>query len=207
MSDGIERLPWRARTRSHVVFGVLLLMLSLLATACGAGGNGNSSQATITVAAVGNPQMLDLQKLVPEFEKAHSDIQVKFVILPENQLRQQVTQDVATHSGRFDLSMIGTYEVPLWAKNGWIQNLASYVQKTSSYQPDDLVPGVAKALSYKGRGRGRRAQGQQSEQGYLRNLPPRPSWLGRAARSAGHDRQYLWRQMVRSTMERAADAA
>ena len=150
MSDGIERLPWRARTRSHVVFGVLLLMLSLLATACGAGGNGNSSQTTITVAAVGNPQMLDLQKLVPEFEKAHSDIQVKFVILPENQLRQQVTQDVATHSGRFDLSMIGTYEVPLWAKNGWIQNLASYVQKTSSYQPDDLVPGVAKALSYNG---------------------------------------------------------
>jgi len=150
MSDGIHRLPWRARTRSNVVFGVLLLMLSLLATACGAGGNGNSSQATITVAAVGNPQMLDLQKLVPEFEKAHSDIQVKFVILPENQLRQQVTQDVATHSGRFDLSMIGTYEVPLWAKNGWIQNLASYVQKTSSYQPDDLVPGVAKALSYNG---------------------------------------------------------
>src|SRR5205809_3863679 len=116
MSDGIHRLPWRARTRSNVVLGALLLMLSLLATACGAGGNGNSSQATITVAAVGNPQMLDLQKLVPEFEKAHSDIQVKFVILPENQLRQQVTQDVATHSGRFDLSMIGTYEVPLWAK-------------------------------------------------------------------------------------------
>src|SRR5438093_10068354 len=150
MSDGIHRLPWSARTRSNVVFGVLLLMMSLLVTACGAGGNGNSSQATITVAAVGNPQMLDLQKLVPECEKAHSDIQVKFVILPENQLRQQVTQDVATHSGRFDLSMIGTYEVPLWAKNGWIQNLASDVQKTSSYQPDDLIPGVAKALSYNG---------------------------------------------------------
>src|SRR5437899_8562220 len=122
MSDRIHRLPSRARTRSNVVFGILVLMLSVLASACGAGGS-NSSQATITVAAVGNPQMEDLQKLVPEFEKAHSDIKVKIVILPENQLRQQVTQDVATHSGRFDLSMIGTYEVPLWAKNGWIQNL------------------------------------------------------------------------------------
>ena len=38
MSDGIHRLPWCARTRSNVVFGVLLLMLSLLVTACGAGG-------------------------------------------------------------------------------------------------------------------------------------------------------------------------
>src|SRR5256886_5814810 len=149
MSDRIHRLPSRARTRSNVVFGILLLILSVLASAWGAGGS-NSSQATITVAAVGNPQMEDLQKLVPEFQKAHSDIQVKIVILPENQLRQQVTQDVATHSGRFDLSMIGTYEVPLWAKNGWIQNLGSYVQKTSSYQADDLVPGVAKALSYNG---------------------------------------------------------
>jgi sorbitol/mannitol transport system substrate-binding protein len=125
------------------------LLAGLVVAACGAGGS-NSSSTSITVAAVGNPQMEDLQKLVPEFQKAHSNIQVKIVILPENQLRQQVTQDVATHSGRFDLSMIGTYEVPLWAKNGWIENLAPYVQKTSSYQPDDLIPGVAKALSYKG---------------------------------------------------------
>src|SRR5207249_10741958 len=130
-----------------------MLMVALAGAACsvGAGGGGvGGGKATITVAAVDNPQMEDLQKLVPTFEKQHSNVQVKIVILPENQLRQQVTQDIATHSGRFDLSMIGTYEVPLWAKNGWIQNLASYVQKTSSYQPDDLVPGVAKALSYNG---------------------------------------------------------
>jgi len=128
------------------------LLIALVVAACspGAGGGGGSSNTTITVAAVGNPQMEDLQKLVPEFEKDHANIKVKIVILPENQLRQQVTQDVATHSGRYDLSMIGTYEVPLWAKNGWIENLGTYVQKTSSYQPDDLIPGVAKALSYNG---------------------------------------------------------
>jgi sorbitol/mannitol transport system substrate-binding protein len=148
MSTDIHRLPRGALRRSHAVLAVTLLA-GLVVAACGAGGS-NSSSTSITVAAVGNPQMEDLQKLVPEFQKAHSNIQVKIVILPENQLRQQVTQDVATHSGRFDLSMIGTYEVPLWAKNGWIENLAPYVQKTSSYQPDDLIPGVAKALSYKG---------------------------------------------------------
>jgi sorbitol/mannitol transport system substrate-binding protein len=150
MSDRSHRLPRRALTRSHGVLGVLLLMTAVVASACGAGGGSSSGQTTITVAAVGNPQMEDLQKLVPEFESSHSNIQVKILILPENQLRQQVTQDVATHSGRFDLAMIGTYEVPLWAKNGWIQNLQSYIQKTPSYQPDDLIPGVAKALSYNG---------------------------------------------------------
>jgi sorbitol/mannitol transport system substrate-binding protein len=93
--------------------------------------------------------MEDLQKLVPEFQSQHPGIKVKIVILPENQLRQQVTQDIATHSGRFDLATIGTYEVPLWAKNGWIEKLAPYVQKTASYDPGDLIPGVAKALTYK----------------------------------------------------------
>jgi sorbitol/mannitol transport system substrate-binding protein len=150
MSDSSHRLPRRALTKSHAIVGVLLLMTALVATACGAGGGGSSSTTTITVAAVGNPQMEDLQKLVPEFQKAHSDIQVKILILPENQLRQQVTQDVATHSGKFDLAMVGTYEVPLWAKNGWITNLGTYVSKTPSYQVDDLVPGVSKALSYQG---------------------------------------------------------
>ena len=151
MSTDIHRLPRGVPTRSQAVLAIPLL-IALVGAACspGAGGGGGSSNTTITVAAVGNPQMEDLQKLVPEFEKGHANIKVKIVILPENQLRQQVTQDVATHSGRYDLSMIGTYEVPLWAKNGWIENLGTYVQKTSSYQPDDLIPGVAKALSYNG---------------------------------------------------------
>jgi sorbitol/mannitol transport system substrate-binding protein len=152
MGEGSQRLRTLASRGRHSVLGVTLLMAALVGAACsaGAGGGGGGSKTTITVAAVGNPQMEDLQKLVPEFEKDHSNIQVKIVILPENQLRQQVTQDVATHSGRFDLSMIGTYEVPLWAKNGWITNLGPYVQRTSSYQADDLVPGVSKALSYNG---------------------------------------------------------
>ena len=148
MSNDIHWLPRGALSRSHAVLAIPLMM-ALVVAAC-AGSGGSATTTSITVAAVGNPQMEDLAKLVPEFEKDHANIKVKIVILPENQLRQQVTQDVATKSGRFDLSMIGTYEVPLWAKNGWIENLAPFVQKTSSYKPDDLVPGVAKALTYKG---------------------------------------------------------
>lgn len=153
MSDRSHRLPRHTLLRSHSGLTIPLLMAALVTTACSAGaggGGGNASTTTITVAAVGNSQMVDLQKLIPDFESSHSGIKVNMVILPENQLRQQVTQDLATHSGRFDLDMIGTYEVPLFAKDGWIVNLAPYVQKTSSYDPGDLIPGVSKALSYNG---------------------------------------------------------
>src|SRR5439155_1512410 len=112
------------------------------------GGGGGSNSKTITLAAVDNPQMADLKGLVSEFQKAHSDITVKIVTLPEDQLRQQVTQDVAANSGRYDLFTIGTYEVPLWAKKGWIENLSPYIAKDSSYDPNDLIPGIRGALSY-----------------------------------------------------------
>ena len=128
-------------------------MIALLGTACqlgaGGGGGGGAGTTTLTVAAVDNPQMVDLQKLAPEFTKQHPNIQVKFSILPENQLRQSVTQDIATNSGKFDLATIGTYEVPLWAANNWLENLSPRTSKDSSYDESDLIPGITKALTYK----------------------------------------------------------
>ena len=112
---------------------VLGTMIAVVGAACsGAGGGGGGSATTITVAAVDNPQMADLKQLLPEFTSSHSNIKVNIVTLPEDQLRQQVTQDVAANSGKFDLFTIGTYEVPLWAKKGWIENLSPYIAKDLS---------------------------------------------------------------------------
>lgn len=133
-----------------VATSVIGVLIALVATACGAGGGGASSSKTVTLAAVDNPQMADLKKLIGDFQSAHSDITVKIVTLPEDQLRQQVTQDVATNSGRYDLFTIGTYEVPLWAKKGWIENLSPFIAKDSSYDESDLIPGIKTALSYNG---------------------------------------------------------
>jgi len=125
------------------------LIVALAGAACsGAGGTGGGGSKTITLAAVDNPQMADLKTLVSDFQSKHPDITVKIVTLPEDQLRQQVTQDVAANSGRYDLFTIGTYEVPLWAKKGWIENLSPYIAKDSSYDANDLIPGIKGALSY-----------------------------------------------------------
>jgi len=134
----------------------LLLVLTLAAGACsGAGGGGGGGSAggaggktTITVATVANPQMQDIQKLAGTFEKDNPNIKVNFVILPENELRDRVTQDIATKGGQYDVVTIGTFEVPQWAKNGWVENLGPYTQKDTNYDAGDLIPTVAKALSY-----------------------------------------------------------
>ena len=36
-------------------------------------------------------------------------------------LRQRLTTDIATKGGQFDVVTIGTYEVPIWAKQGWLK--------------------------------------------------------------------------------------
>jgi sorbitol/mannitol transport system substrate-binding protein len=130
--------------------GIVGIVFALVAGACSGagGGGGGAGSTTITLAAVDNPSMADLKKLVGDFQSSHSNITVKIVTLPEDQLRQQVTQDVAANSGRYDLFTIGTYEVPLWAKKGWIENLSPYIAKDASYAPDDLIPGIRGALSY-----------------------------------------------------------
>src|SRR5438477_12079463 len=145
MSD--RKLRFSVRHRAITILG---LLIALLGAACspGAGGGGGGSGTTITLAAVDNPQMAGRKQLAGDFQSAHSAITVKIVTLPEDQLRQQVTPDVAANSGRYDLFTIGTYEVPLWAKKGWIENLSPYIAKDSTYAPDDLIPGIKTALSY-----------------------------------------------------------
>src|SRR5438094_4452438 len=111
------------------------------------------ASTTLTIATVNNPHMVDMQHLTPTFEKQYG-IRVKYVTLPENTLRQKVTSDVATGGGQFDLATVGTYEVPIWAKNGWIVDLKPYFGKLSTadaqaYDLNDVLPKVRLGLSYK----------------------------------------------------------
>jgi sorbitol/mannitol transport system substrate-binding protein len=72
---------------------------------------------------------------------------VKYNILPENELRDKVTQDVATEGGQYDVVTIGAYEAPIWAKNSWLEGLDDRA-KDSTYDRADLLDPMQKALSY-----------------------------------------------------------
>ena len=108
--------------------------------------------STLTVATVNNSDMIVMQSLVSDFTKK-TGIHVKFVTLPENTLRQKVTSDVATGGGQFDIATVGTYDVPIWAKNKWLVSLAPYFSKLSAsankaYDLADVIPKVRLGLSY-----------------------------------------------------------
>ena len=95
-------------------------------------GAGAARAETVTIATVNNGDMIVMQKLSSAFEEQHPDIELEWVVLEENVLRQRVTTDIATEGGQFDVMTIGTYEVPIWAKNGWLHPMCP-VRRATPY--------------------------------------------------------------------------
>ncbi|MFZ5871301.1 MAG: ABC transporter substrate-binding protein [Actinomycetota bacterium] len=131
-----------------------LAAISLTLTACaGAGGGGGGGGGTegggeaINVLMVGNPQMEDIQQLTPDSFTKETGIEVNFTILPENELRDRVTQDVATQGGQYDVVTIGAYEAPIWAENGWLKELSASAKENADFDYDDLLKPMVTSLS------------------------------------------------------------
>ena len=106
------------------------------------------ADATLTIATVNNGDMVVMQKLSAQFEQQHPDIHLRWVVLEENVLRQRVTTDIATKAGQFDILTIGNYEVPIWAKQGWIIPMDNL---PASYDVNDLLKPVRDGLTYNGK--------------------------------------------------------
>jgi sorbitol/mannitol transport system substrate-binding protein len=134
--------------------GLAVLSLAVLVGVGSAQSTARAGQPTITIATVNNPDMIVMQSLTSQFTQKYG-IKVKYVTLPENTLRQKVTSDVATGGGQFDIATVGTYDVPIWAKNKWLVSLQPYFAKLSpaaakAYDLNDVIPKVRLGLSYHG---------------------------------------------------------
>ena len=103
------------------------------------------AETKLTIATVNNGDMIRMQGLTDDFTKANPDISLEWVTLEENVLREKVTTDIAAKGGQFDVLTIGTYEVPIWGKKGWL------VPLTGIDDPADLVPSIAGALTVDGK--------------------------------------------------------
>src|SRR6202047_2061789 len=147
--------PFRLRTLGAVSSVAALVALAACSSSGSSGasaGGSNSSSGTVTVAVVSNPlitgQMIPLTQSV--FEKQNPGITVKFATYTEGDLRAAIEKDVATHSNAFNVIMIGPYETPLFAKNGWLTDLTTtYTNSDPGYDASDILPSISKALSYK----------------------------------------------------------
>ncbi|WP_170326653.1 ABC transporter substrate-binding protein [Ruegeria arenilitoris] len=101
---------------------------------------------TITIATVNNGDMIRMQGYTDKFTEA-TGIDVEWVTLEENVLRQRVTTDITTKGGQFDIMTIGMYETPIWGANGWLVPLEGM---SAEYDVDDILPAMRNGLSNDG---------------------------------------------------------
>lgn len=101
----------------------------------------------ITIATVNNQDMVIMRELSTEWEQKTGNT-INWLILEENVLRQRVTTDISTNGGQFDIITIGSYEAPIWGKNGWLLPVDDLGPQ---YDYADIFETVRKGLSVDGK--------------------------------------------------------
>ena len=176
--DGTRPLAWIAL--------VVAISAAVLAGCGGAGGKARESNhgGTINVAIVDTPNAKDLARLTPSLFTRKSHITVKYTILDEGTLRELVTSDLAGRGGQFDVVMIGPYEAPQYAADGYITDLTPMATSDRAYRIGDNIPSIRHALSYRGRLYASPFYGESSFLMYRRDvlqsagikMPAHPTW-------------------------------
>jgi sorbitol/mannitol transport system substrate-binding protein len=135
----------------------------------------------LTIATVNNGDMIRMQKLTDDFTAKNPGVTLEWVTMEENVLRQKVTTDIATKGGQYDIMTIGTYEVPIWAKQAWLVPLDKL---GADYDVDDLLPAIRNGLSKDGKLYAAPFYGESSMVMYRKDLmekaglkmPDAPTW-------------------------------
>ncbi len=113
-------------------------------------------KVVITVAVVNNPDQRRLLQLSDQFAAKYPNIELSFVMLPENELRARVTTDITTGTGSFDIVQVGTYDTPVFAKNNWLAAVDDLMTANPNnvqpnYDLEDVLKPVRDGLSYNGK--------------------------------------------------------
>ncbi|MEW2165992.1 sugar ABC transporter substrate-binding protein [Streptomyces sp. NPDC007084] len=181
------RTPSRRRPRALLAVAAAgTLITPILAGCSGAGGSsGGSSGHSINVLMVNNPQMVELQKLTKANFTKDTGIKVNFTVLPENDVRDKISQDFANQAGQYDVATLSNYEIPIYAKNGWLHSLDSYVKDDTAFDQQDIAAPMRQSLTAKdGKLYGEPFYGESSFLMYRKDvfakkglkMPAHPTW-------------------------------
>ncbi|WP_405815513.1 sugar ABC transporter substrate-binding protein [Streptomyces sp. NBC_01390] len=180
------RTPSRRRPRATLALAAAGTLLTPLLSGCwaGAGGSGSGGDA-VNVLMVNNPQMVELQKLTAAHFTKETGIKVNFTVLPENDVRDKISQDFANQAGQYDVATLSNYEIPIYARNGWLHEMNTYVAKDSAYDEQDVLTPMRQSLT----GDDHKLYGQPfyGESSFLMyrkdvfeakglTMPPHPTW-------------------------------
>ncbi|MFE1026293.1 ABC transporter substrate-binding protein [Streptomyces sp. NPDC058818] len=142
------RTQSRRRPRATLAMAAAGTLLAPLLSGCwvGAGGAGSGGNA-INVLMVNNPQMVELQKLTADHFTEETGIKVNFTVLPENDVRDKISQDFANQAGQYDVATLSNYEIPIYARNEWLRPMDSYVAEDPAYDEKDILGPMRESLT------------------------------------------------------------
>ena len=160
-----------------------LAVASAVAAAC-SGPTAAPPDEPLRVLMVGNPQMLDLQRLTSEGFTRRTGVEVEYTVLPENEVREKIDQEFASQAGHYDVASVSNFEVPFFARYGWLAPLDSVVNEPAFAQSDILSPVRDGLTGEDGRVYAEPFYGESSFLMYRRDvleerglsMPERPTW-------------------------------
>lgn len=173
-------MSMRRTVRAAVVAGVAVAL-----TGCaGWGGGGGGGANSINVLMVNNPQMVDLQKLTAEHFTKQTGITVNYTVLPENDLRDKVSQEFTSQSGQYDVASLSNFEIPIYARAKWVAPLDGYIADDPGFDQADILAPMATSLSSEGKIYGQPFYGESSFLMYRKDvlaakgltMPEHPTW-------------------------------
>src|SRR5688500_9542021 len=138
-----------SRTRIRAALAALAAV-PLLAAGCagwGGGGGGEGGANAISVLMVNNPQMIDLQRLTADNFTRQTGIEVNFTVLPENDVRDKISQEFSSQAGQYDVATLSNFEIPIYASSEWIAPMDDYVEADSEFDQDDVLGPLTESLS------------------------------------------------------------
>lgn len=167
-------------------FVAAALAAAALASGCaGAGGGVGGGPNSINVLMVNNPQMVDLQRLTADNFTRQTGIAVNFTVLPENDVRDKISQEFSSQAGQYDVASLSNFEIPIYARSRWIAPLDDYLAADPGFDQADILKPMTESLSGDdGKIYGEPFYGESSFLMYRADvlaekgvtMPPKPTW-------------------------------
>jgi sorbitol/mannitol transport system substrate-binding protein len=125
-------------------------IMTIAAGGCAGWGGTNAGTGganSVDVLMVNNPQMIDLQRLTAEHFTAKTGIGVNFTVLPENDVRDKISQEFSSQAGQYDVASLSNFEIPIYAKSDWIAPLDAYIAADAQFNQGDVLAPMTKSLT------------------------------------------------------------
>ncbi|MFC7530993.1 ABC transporter substrate-binding protein [Actinoplanes sp. GCM10030250] len=129
--------------------------------------------------------MIDLQRLTADHFTARTGIGVNFTVLPENDVRDKISQEFSSQAGQYDIASLSNFEIPIYAKSEWIAPLDGYIAADAQFDQSDVLAPMTQSLSAEdGKIYGEPFYGESSFLMYRKDvldqqgveMPPKPTW-------------------------------